>query len=87
MQSRQEIMAVGFFMLNFIYIKFLIIWRTAAASSMLDLVLPTDNMNRCPPLALTRACLLLASPAAHARLERRCAKLVSQGARDGMRAR
>lgn len=54
-------MAVGFFMLNFIYIKFLIIWRTAAASSMLDLVLPIDNMNRCAPLARARACLLLAT--------------------------
>jgi hypothetical protein len=42
---------VGFFMLNFIYIKFLIIWRTAAASSMLDLIVPTDNMNRCACLA------------------------------------
>jgi D-alanyl-lipoteichoic acid acyltransferase DltB (MBOAT superfamily) len=42
-----EIMAVGFFMLNFIYVKFLIIWRVAAASAALDLMLTTDNMKRC----------------------------------------
>ena len=41
-----EIMAVGFFMLNFIYVKFLIIWRVAAASAALG------NLNYCTKLNL-----------------------------------
>ena len=61
-------MAVGFFMLNYIYIKFLIIWRTAAASSMLDLIIPIDNMNRCAcfasglPPALDLVCARASEP-------------------------
>lgn len=42
-----EILAIGFFMLNFIYIKFLIIWRVGSGSAGLDLITTSDNMNRC----------------------------------------
>ena len=42
-----QIMAIGFFMLNFMYVKFLIIWRVAGCTAALDEVHTTDNMNRC----------------------------------------
>lgn len=42
-----EMMFLGFYMLNYMYLKFLTIWRATAAVAFLDGVTTTDNMNRC----------------------------------------
>ena len=42
-----QITLIGFFMLNFIYLKFLIIWRSACAIACMDGLETVDNMNRC----------------------------------------
>eukprot|EP00283_Hemiselmis_rufescens_P025282 CAMPEP_0173456466 /NCGR_PEP_ID=MMETSP1357-20121228/56072_1 /TAXON_ID=77926 /ORGANISM="Hemiselmis rufescens, Strain PCC563" /LENGTH=218 /DNA_ID=CAMNT_0014423691 /DNA_START=63 /DNA_END=718 /DNA_ORIENTATION=+ len=42
-----EMMLVGFFMLNFIYIKFLTIWRVSASLALTDGIQAPENMRRC----------------------------------------
>uniref|UniRef100_A0A7S4KMD5 Uncharacterized protein n=1 Tax=Guillardia theta TaxID=55529 RepID=A0A7S4KMD5_GUITH len=42
-----EVMAVGFYMLNYTYMKFLIIWRSAMSVAKMDEIETIDNMNRC----------------------------------------
>eukprot|EP00960_Hanusia_phi_P065427 766090-Hanusia_phi.AAC.1 len=41
-----EVMAVGFYMLNYTYMKFLVIWRFAMSVAKMDQIDTVDNMNR-----------------------------------------
>jgi protein-cysteine N-palmitoyltransferase HHAT len=42
-----EVMLVGFYVLNYTYLKFLVIWRTSAAAALLDGVETPENLPRC----------------------------------------